>query len=204
MANTDNPHGFKIYGECLRVGYYAVPTAPAVNISIGDMLIEDQGNIVSGKLGLGVAVYDAAVVPDDPGAATGLVLGAVVACFDAKMDPIQYIPKLSAGDGTVAGYVAIADDVNQQYEAQIEGTLTVANFELNYDIVSADAYATPNTRTGLSTQEIAVDTEAVTRTLPIRLVSQYHPDDSYASAGCRVICQVNPECHRYGAGATIA
>lgn len=200
MANfADNPHGFKIWGECLHVGYYVVPTAPTINLSVGDMVQGDNTSVASKHLGLAPSVDDAAVISTTLGA-DYLLFGAIVACFDHNMDPIQYIPALKVGDGTVAGYVAVADDPNQEFEAQIDGVGTTANFELNYEITSIATTNAPNANTGLSRQEIAVAGEAVTSTIPIRLIKLAYPEDDFTLVGCRVVCQINPLCHRYGAG----
>jgi hypothetical protein len=201
MANIDRPHGFIPYGECLRVGYYAVVTAPAINICVGDMVLEDNANIVSKYLGLGIALYDAAVLPVHTGN-TNLVIGAVVGCFDEKMDAIQYIPSGKVGDGTVAGYVAIADDPDQFFEAQTDAALVDGDFDLNYEVTSGTASA-PDTRTGLSTQEVTPTGGGTGTNIPIRLVSQLTRDDDHNAVGCRVICQINQTAHRYGAGTTI-
>lgn len=201
MANTDRPHGFIPYGETLRVGYYAVPTAPTINICVGDIVLEDNANILSKYLGLGIAVYDAAVVPVHTGN-TNLLIGAVVGCFDEKMDPIQYIAAARVGDGTVAGYVAIADHPDQWFEAQTDTALTDADFELNYEITSATLSA-PDSRTGLSTQEITPTGAGTGTNIPIRLVAQLTPSDDHNAVGCRLICQINQTAHRYGAGTTI-
>jgi hypothetical protein len=163
------------------------------------MVQGDNTSVLSKHLGLAPSVDDAAAISTTLGA-DYLLFGAVVGCFDENMDPIQYIPALRVGDGTVAGYLAVADDPDQQFEAQVDGELTDANFELNYEITVTATTNAPNSRTGLSTQEIAVAGEAVTATIPIRLVRQLDPDESHASAGCRIVCQINPLCHRYGAG----
>lgn len=200
MANTDNPHGFIPHGELLHVGYYAVPTAPTINTSIGDIVMGGTANIVSKKLGLGIDIYHAAVIGTTP-AATYALLGAVVGCFDENMNPIQYIAAARIGDSTVSGYVAVADDPNQEFEAQTDGELTDTGFELNYEITSIATTNAPNSRTGLSRQEITGASGAdVGETIPIRLIKQLTPDDSHASAGCRIVCQINPLCHRYGLG----
>lgn len=203
MANTDNPHGFIPWGECLRVGYYAVPTAPTINICVGDIVLEDNTNILSKFLGLGSGVYDALVPPVHTGN-TNLVIGAVVGCFDEKMDPIQYIAAARIGDSTVAGYVAIADHPDQKFEAQSDAALTDGDFDLNYEITAASASA-PNSRTGLSTQEVTPTGGGTGTNIPIRLVAQvpFATLDDHNAVGCRVICQINPTAHRYGAGTTI-
>jgi hypothetical protein len=201
MANADVPFGFRPWGKTLRQGLYAVPTAPTVHVCIGDLVFEDTGNIVSGKLGLGIAVYDAAVPTTTLGDAL-LCLGAVTACFNYKMEPIQVIDIADAGDGTVAGYVLVADHPYQQFLAQADALITDANFELNYEITSV-AYCAPDSRTLLSTMEINVSGADVTNTIPIRLVRQAFIEDDHNAAGCRYVCQINPLCHRYGAGTTI-
>ncbi len=202
MANNDVPHGFNVWGELLRARYYAIPTAPTINICIGDMVMEDLGGIISAKLGLGHAVYDAAVIPATPGDATKMI-GAVLACFDEDMDPVQYIAPAEAGDATVAGYVLVADHPYQQFEAQANAAITTTSINLNYEILSATLSA-GDTYTKLSTQEIYTTGAAVTNTIPIRLCGQAYPlEDVSTAAGCRMICQINPECHLYGAGTMI-
>lgn len=202
MANIDAPHGFRIWGPCLRQNLYAVPTAPTINIAVGDLVWEDVTNITSAKLGSGIAVYDAAVPTTTLGDAL-LCLGSVTACFDEDMDPIQYIAASRVGDSTVAGYVLVADHPMQEFEAQGDGAFTVANLELNYEVTSV-ALCAPDSRTGLSTQEIAISGANVTSTIPIRLIKMAYPEkDVYSAAGCRMVCMINPLCHRYGAGTTI-
>jgi hypothetical protein len=201
LSNLDVPFGFRPWGKVLRQNLYAVVTAPTINIAIGDLLVEDVTNLVSPRLGLGVVPYDAAVLPTTTGN-DRLVLGSVLACFNYKMDPLAYIPAALAGDATVAGYISIADHPYQQFLAQADGAVTAADFELNFEVTSATLSA-PDTRTYMSTQEIDADSAATTVTLPIRLVRQAFIEDSYAAAGCRFVCQINPLCHRYGAGVTI-
>ena len=208
MANLDVPHGFKPWGELLRARLYAVPTAPTINIAIGDLVTQDNvGGIVTAKLGLVATVYDAAVIAATIGDAM-LVIGSVLACFDENMDPIDnapagYIAAARVGDGTVAGYVLIADHPSQQFEAQADTALSATDLDLNYEVTSV-ALSAPDTYTGISTQEIAVAGAAVTSTIPIRLYGQAYPqDDVYSAAGCRMVCQINPLCHLYGAGTQI-
>ena len=202
MANANVNTGFAIWEKLLRARLYAVQTAPTINIAIQDLVLEDTAGIVSAKLGIGCLVYDAAIIPANPGD-NMLMLGSVLECFDENMDPISYIAATRVGDSTVAGYVLVADHPDQQYMANVDATLAASDFELNYDVSSATLSA-PNTTTGISTQKITVTGAAVTQTLPIRLVSQAYPGvDVYSAAGCRVICQINPLCHKFGAGVTI-
>jgi hypothetical protein len=208
MANKDVPHGFKPWDAVKRARLYAVATAPTVNISVGDLVAADTSGIVSPKLGLGMLPYDAAVIPTTPGDAYSII-GAVLECFDEDMNPIDtntpsgYIAAARAGDGTVAGYILVADHPDQQFEAQADGAFTAGDLDLNYEITQV-ALNAPDSKTGLSTQEIAISGANVTSTIPLRMYSQAYPqEDVYSAAGCRMICQINPLCHLYGTGTTI-
>lgn len=203
MANLDVPHGFKVFEALLRARLYAVPTAPTINIAVGDAIMNDNAGIVSAKLGLGLAVYDAAVIPATPGD-VGKILGVVLACFDEDMNPLEnapsgYIAAARVGDGTVAGYVLVADHPSQQFECQGDEAFAAADLNLNYEIAS-QALSAPNSKTGISTQEIDITGAAVTTTLPLRLYGQAYPlEDVYNAAGCRMVCQFNPDCHYFAA-----
>jgi len=202
MANANVNSGFTAGGEVLRARLYPVITAPTINIMMGDMVLEEVSGVVSPKLGICAAVYDAAVIPANPGD-NFLMLGAVIECYDENMDPIKYIAATRVGDGTCAGYVLVADHPDQQFIANVDAALTAADLELNYDIGS-EALSAGWTDTGISKQRITVTGAAVTQTLPIRLYGQAFPGvDVYSAAGCRMICQINPLCHKYGAGVTI-
>lgn len=198
MSNQDVPHGFKPVGPILRANLYAVPTAPTINICVNDIVANDNSAVTSKHLGSGLAVYDGAVLSSTPGDEQK-ILGGVLACFDENMFPVQYIAPAEVGDGTVAGYVLVADHPDQLYEAQGDGAFTLADLNLNYPIVSATLCA-PNTYTKLSTQEIDGDGGAVTTTIPIRIHRMAYPDkDVISAAGCRMICSINPDCHYFGA-----
>jgi hypothetical protein len=204
MSNKDAPFGFQCFNEVLRARIYAVPTAPTINICVGDIVLNDNGGTVSPKFGLIPSVYDAAVPPATPGDAQK-ILGVVLSCFDEDMNPLEnapsgYIAAARAGDGTVAGYVLVADHPSQQMIAQADAALTAADINLNYEIGSV-ALCAPDSNTGLSTQEITVTGAAVTVTIPLRLYGQSHPlEDVYSAAGCRMVCGFNHECHYFGAG----
>jgi hypothetical protein len=202
MANANVNLGFKIWDVLRRATIYAVQTAPTINIMVQDMVLEEIAGLVSPKLGMGTLVYDAAVIPANPGD-NFLMLGSVLECFDEKMDPIAYIAAGRVGDGTVAGYVLVADHPDQRFMANVDTAIAVADLDLNYDIAS-EALSAGWTDTGLSKQRIAVSGAAVTVTLPIRMVTQAYPGvDVDTAAGCRMVCQINPLCHKYGAGVTI-
>lgn len=205
MANSDAPHGFKVWGPLLRARYYAVITAPTINIMVQDMVMAGNTGVSSGKLGDVQALEDANIIPATPGDANPL-LGVVLACFDEDMDPVNYIAAGEAGDGTVAGYVLVADHPDQQFEAQEDAdtaAIAVADIDLNFEIYSP-ALSAGNTNTGISKQEIDSNTGAVTATIPLRIYGMAYPEvDARGSAGCRWICGINPDCHFWAAGTAI-
>lgn len=198
MANVDNPHGFNIWGPLLRVNYYQVPTAPTVAFYHGDMVQADTTvSSAASKLGASIQIYDAAVIGTTAGD-TLHILGAVVGVYDEKMFPLNYMAVGRVGNGTVAGYLAIADDPKQLFEAQGDTAFALADLDLNYEITSV-ALNAGNANTGRSTQEIAIAGAAVTATIPIQIHGQAYPEtDVYSAVGCRMICSINPDCHRFG------
>ena len=202
MANVDRPHGFNVWGGLKRARLYAVPTAPTIAFYHGDLVQAETTPIVSGKLGLCGTVYDAAVISTTAGDTLHL-LGSVLAIYDSDMDPLLYMPVGTVGDGTTAGYLLIADHPYQQFEAQADGALTAASLDLHYE-VTVPALNAGNTKTGISKMEIATSGPNVTATIPLKLYGQAYPlEDSYASTGCRMVCQINPDCHYYGDGTAI-
>jgi len=202
MANNDNPHGFNIFGKLLNVGMYAVATATVLNICPGYIVQSDLTGIDTPRLGIIPQVKDDVVITTVDGA-THPFLGVVVECFDEDMNPISYIEATRVGDGTCAGYVSIADHPYQVFEAQIDGTLSAADFDLNHEITTV-AINAPDTRNGRSTMEIAVSGSAVTVTVPLRLLYQAYPaEDVGTTVGARYACQINPLCHYRGQGIAV-
>lgn len=205
MPNNDAPHGFRPYGPVLRAQYYAVPTAPTINVMINDLVCSDNTSVASGQFGQLQSIYDAAVLNTTTGDAYP-VIGSVLACFDENMDPIKYIAAARVGDGTVAGYLLIADHPQQLFEAQEDGAtaaIEAADINLHFEVTSTTLSA-GNTSTGLSYQEIDSDSHNTTATIPIKVHRMAYPDqDTIGSAGCRWVCTINPDTHLYGAGTAI-
>lgn len=204
MANLDIDAGFFPIEPVLRARLYPVPTAPTINICINDIVAADTTSAaVWPKLGASIQIYDSAVLGDTPGDEY-LILGSVLEAFDEDLNPIAYIAAGRVGDGTAAGYVLVADHPDQQFIANVGEALTLANLDLNYPIDGAALYAPQSTETGISAQFIKVTNAAVTKTIPIRMYRQSHyPDDSYASAGCRMICGITPMCHYWASDVAI-
>lgn len=200
MANTDHAIGFQPYGEVLRARYYAVITAPTINVFVGDAVVAGGVNTLTPKMGYLMAIEDGAV----PDGAAGL-LGSVLACFDEDFDPISYIAVGRVGNSTIAGYVLVADHPDQQFVAREDfgdNAIDLAEGSMNCDIISV-ALCLGNTKTGISTQLLDSSTAAATAALQVKIYSP-HPNDvllvaddtpgATADEGARYICQF---CEHY-------
>ena len=200
MANNDAPFGFKPWGEVLRANIYGVITAPTINVMTQDMVHGGIDSVASARLGQIPAIEDANIIPATPGG-TAKIMGAVLACFDENMVPCPYIAAGEVGDGTVAGYVLLADHPDQMFYAQEDGdtaAIVAADLMLNFDIYSP-ALSLGTTSTGISLQEIDSNSHNTTVTIALKLFGMAYPNqDTVGSAGCRWICQVNPSAHLWG------
>jgi hypothetical protein len=194
MSSVDAAFGFIPYGDVLRVQRYAVNTAPTVNIAPGDLLTAG-GAVVSTPKGYLMDVDDGAVMDG-----TAAILGAVVAVEDEDGAPLSYMAAGRVGNGTIAGYVMIADHPMQLFLAQEDGdtnAIDLAEGSQNADAISA-TLAAPNTDTGRSTMEIDSTTAGTSADLNLKLIAP-HPDDTPAddtNCHARWICQINE--HYYG------
>ena len=195
MALYDAPFGFIPYGPVLRVQRYAVNTAPVLNFSPGDVVLPG-GAIVSTPKGYLMDVLDAAVIVTATPA-----LGAITSVEDEDGAPLQYMAAGRVGNGTIAGYLMIADHPDQIYLAQEDDGGSVAidlvDGSMNADIASATVDA-PNTETGRSTQQIDSSSIATTATLTIKLIRPHEDDIPAVDASpyVRWVCQINE--HHYG------
>lgn len=189
MSNTDRPFGFQPYGPILRTNLYCVITAPTINVFHNDLVVAGGVN-TSTPHGYMMAIEDAQVPDGYAG-----ILGSVVAVFDENMDPVKYIAAEEAGNGTIAGYVMVADSPDQLYIAQedaVTNAITAAEGSMNANIISVALCAGTN-KTGISTQEIDSDTAANTAALQVKLLRPHEADTPADNddVGCRYICQIN-------------
>ena len=195
--STDAPFGFKPYGNLLRQNLYAVITAPTINIYHFDIVVSG-GTLVSTPHGYMLAIEDGAVPDGNPG-----ILGSVMSVFDSNMDPVSYLAAAATGNGTIAGYVMVADHPQQMFIAQEDGdtnAIDLAEGGLNADIISP-ALCAGDSNTGLSKQEIDSTSAATTEALQLQLI-QPHMDDTPAADAtpyARWICMINE--HLFGATA---
>jgi hypothetical protein len=168
---------------------YAVNTAPTINISTGDIVIAG-GAVVSTPKGYLMDIRDSAV----PDGVAG-ILGSVVAVEDSAGLHTDTIAPATAGDGTIAGYVMVADHPDQLFIAQEDGdgnAIDLAEGSMNVDIISATLCA-PNADTGVSTQMIDSTSAATTAALQATLIHP-HIDNipaDYTKPYCRWICVIN-------------
>lgn len=189
LTAYDKPFGFQPYGELLRVQRYAVNTAPVINVCVGDLVIAG-GAVVSTPKGYLMDILDDAV-PDGRAA----ILGSVVSVEDETGLPISYIAAARVGNGTIAGYIMVADHPDQIFIAQEDGTTNAIDLDegsMNADVISV-ALCAPNSSTYIGTQQIDSDTAAVTAALQVKLIGP-HPDDIPAvdaTPYCRWICTIN-------------
>jgi len=192
-SSVDAAFGFEPYGPILRTSMYAVQTAPVINVMMNDLVIHG-GTMVSTSQGYMPIIEDSAV-PDG----NADIVGGVVGIFDENMEPALYIAATEVGDGTIAGYVLVADHPQQLFLAQEDGTtnaIDLADVGQNANIVSGTICA-GDTNTGRSKQEIASDTISATAALNVRCIRP-HEDDTPGddtNCYCRWVCMINE--HHY-------
>ncbi len=186
MATTNAPFGLAPWGNILEAHMYCVvdPVASG-GIYVGDLVEHGGTTLATPHFGqLVEAVMEAE-------GATGSLLGGVLECFDYKYDPVMYLAAAATGNGTIAGYVLVADDPLQQYIAQedgLSGSLQIADMGIIVKMMTG----TGNTTTGLSGMEI--DGNGGTGTPAVHLIKP-HPDDTISAAGaagnyCRFVVEL--------------
>jgi hypothetical protein len=189
MASTDAPFGLQPWGKLLGASYYAIVTANATAIHPGDLMERGATSLATPHMGQLMQA-----LMEETGAA-GSELGACLACFDHNFNPLLYIPVTTTGNGTIAGYVLVADDPMQTYIVQEDGvgeSTVAASIGLNADMIATHAGSTVTGRSGM---ELDSSTKNTTATLALKILG-VHPDDTISAAGaagtwCRFIVKVN-------------
>lgn len=175
MASKDAAFGFQPYGNVLRATLYAVITAPTIYVFHNDIVVHG-GTIVSTPIGYLPAIEDGSVPDSDTH-----ILGSVLEVFDEDMMPLAYISPSRAGNGTIAGYVLVADHPDQLFIAQEDGeanAIDLAEAGQNIDLI-AGTLCLGDTNTGVSLMELDSDSAATTAALQFRLIKP-HEDDTPA------------------------
>ena len=171
FSSIDAPFGFLPYGPVLRANLYAVQTAPTVAIYHND-IVQHGGTGLATKYGT-MPIIDDGQNPDG----RAHLLGSVIAIFDDDMAPVNYLAALEAGDGTIAGYVMVADHPNQLFLAAEDGdtnAIELSEIGFNANIITTHA---GNTYTGVSKQEIDSSSAAADETTNLQLIRP-HEDDT--------------------------
>lgn len=189
-AAVDGPFGFQPWEKVIEAHLYSVVTSNATSFFVGDPVKQAGIALLTPHHG-----YLMQVVQHAAGAAS-LGVGVVIGCYDHKMKPLGYIPASTTGNSTIAGYVMVADNVDQLYIVQEDGgsgCITADNVGLNVDAVNV---ASGSVNTFLSGFEIDGHTAASTATLAFKIVG-VHPEDTPVSAStttgthCRFIVKMN-------------
>ena len=170
--NLDAAMGLQPWGPVLRTQLYCVQQAPTIHFFHGDPVQHGSSSLTT-PIGWLPMVEDGDIV-----ATSDNILGAIVGIFDENMDPVAYIDVGETGNGTIAGYVSVANHPDQLYciQEDCDGTpLAVASSEMNIDM-AIPALNQGTESTGLSLAEIDSDTQAETETLMLKL-HYAHPDD---------------------------
>lgn len=190
MSSIDAAFGFEPYGPILRAQYYAVPTAPTVNVMKNDIVVHGGEGIVTAKRGVLPIIEDGSVPDSDP-----FILGSVLSAFDENMEPVNYIAIGEVGDTIVAGYVLVADHPEQLFLAQEDGegnAIDLDEIGQNCDLIAGTLCA-GNTTTGISKMELDSDSAGAAAALQFKLIRP-HEDDTAANDTnhyCRWIVQAN-------------
>lgn len=180
MANADIARGF-IPVNALGANYcgaltrYFIPATDSNDMAVGDM-VRYAGSA------------DADGVPTCVRAtATQSLVGAIVG-FEADRDYENDTHRTAS----TARYALVADDPNQLFLGQQDGTIAATDIGLNADIVVAAV----DTTTGLSGMEIDTSTKNTTATLPVKIVAvDLRPDNEI---GLNTDCIVKINNHQHG------
>lgn len=180
MANADIARGFTPVNSlgayhCGAVNRYFIPATDSNDMAVGDFVR------VAGSA-------DADGVPTCVRAtASQAVIGAIVG-FVADKDYENDTHRTAS----TARYALVADDPNQLYVGQQDGTITAADIGLNFNLTAGSV----DTANGLSGMEIDTDTAATTATLPLKVIAvDLRPDNEI---GANTDCIVKINNHQYG------
>jgi len=169
----DSPFGLIPWGPVLSAEYYSVAASPTIAFYHGDP-VQHGGTSLSTPIGWRPSVEAGNVVADGD-----LLLGAVLNVLDEDMYPLQYMAVGRAGNGTIAGYVLVANHPDQLFLIQEDCTTTpipATSSEMNAPLTVV-ALNAGNTATGRSTCEITSASVNTTATLAVKLLFP-HPEDT--------------------------
>lgn len=177
MANVSRINGFvpvrNLNGAPanLALTTYFVPASDATALYVGDCVKLSGASDVNG-------------VPAVTKAAIGdAIVGTVVEVYPdlANLNTPQFRP------ASAARYIWVADDPNTIYQAQISGTVDVADVGLNANFADAGGSAF----TGLSGQTLNGATKATTATLTFKILKFVQSPENEPGAFAKVYVKIN-------------
>ena len=190
MANSDLPFGFKLLSPFNPNYIQWYPMATTYGTAI---FKQDLVGAPAALTGYVCAALGGDTRPGMERIITGVageVFGAVQGVYTSDGIQQMYHVASAAGDGVVAGYLAVCIDPEALYLAQedsVGNSIAAASAGLNLDAIATH---TGNTLTGVSKMELDSSSAAVTATLAMKLIRSWG-SDTVASANCRWICKVN-------------
>ena len=180
MANADIARGF-VPVNALGANYcgaatrYFIPASDSTAMAVGDC-VRYAGS------------SDADGVPTCVRATATQALVGVIVGFTADKDYESQTHRTAS----TARYALVADDPNQLFVGQQDGTITAADIGLNFNLL-ATAVDTAN---GLSGMEIDTSTAATTATFPFKCMAvDLRPDNEI---GANTDCIVKINNHQHG------
>ena len=180
MANADIARGFhpvNTLGGAYTgsVNKYCIPASDSTPMAVGDLV----------KLA-GSADADG-VVTIARCAATNPTIGAIVG-----FEPDKDYDSQTHRTASTLRYALVADDPNQLFVGQNDGTIAADDIGLNADFVVAAV----NTTTGLSGFEIDTSSKNTTATLSLKIIGLDRRPDNVIGAAADCIVKINN--HTYG------
>lgn len=192
--NKDHAMGLQVWGPLLRANLFAVNTLPTIAFYHGDP-VQHGGTSQSTKFGFMPLAEDGSI------ATTGnYLVGAVIAIFDEKMDPLNYMPVGRVGAGSIAGFLMVADHPEQEFCIQEDAASTpipLTDSEMNVELY-CPALNAGDTGTGISKCEIDSSAEGTATTLHLKLRRPHLEDTVPATATYHTRWIVTINAHAYG------
>lgn len=192
--NKDHAMGLQVWGPLLRANLYAVLTEPTIAFYHGDP-VQHGGTSTNTKFGYMPIVEDGDVVAN-----SDILLGAVVGIFSEDMDPLNYMAVSRTGDGTIAGFLMVADHPDQEFCIQEDADTTpipLTKSEMNCELEPAAANA-GDTGTGISKCELDSSTAATGTALGVHLRRPHLEDTVPATATYHTRWIVTINAHAFG------
>ena len=188
LASVNAPFGLQVWGNLIEAHMYCITnTIPTYGIYHGDLVEHTSASLLS-AYGFGQLVN----VQKTNAGATGSLVGAVIGIMDHLYDPVTHLLAADTGDGTIGGYVLVADHPKQRFIVQEDGvTSSLQITDIGTLRTMTAVAAAGSNATGMSS--MVLDSNNTTN--PALHVIGVHPDDTISSGGaagnyCRFIVEL--------------